>query len=313
MYAMNDPQGAMTFLWKGSRGKFLVTILCRGMLAPVAVHLYKRLHMLKRRSILILLMFAASCLLVSSASAQDPSTSINLNSRGGASNSAFITPNRTAPVTPPSNTAQSSGGNNAGAEGGGAGNTDIITSVYSYANINDPSAAFYGLPLAQQQLYRGLIPGVRDTLPHVRPGQIAGLKSRSNRLTWIGYQAMSDKTRIFLQTFDMPAFEVVRGEKPGELVIILQNTRPSLSNFYRRIDARWFPRAVSFVKARRVGRDTHVHIVTRRQVEFAVSVDGKYLNIDFNDAFLENGTDAGSQENAVDPNKGNKFRDPDDS
>lgn len=229
-------------------------------------------------------------------------TSVNLSGgEGGADSSVFVSPNKTSPTGLPS-------AGSAQAAAGSTGDTDIIAAVRAQSNLSDPGAEFYGLPLAQHQLYRGVIPGVRDTLPHIRRAQLAGLSGRRNRLTWIGYQRMDDRTRVFLQTFDVPIFEVVRGERPGELVIILRDTRMALSNHYRRIDARWIPRSIATVRGRRVGRDAHIVIQMRRQVEFSVSVDGKYLNIDFNDAFLE--TEVREAGPVGDPDDGNILNDP---
>ncbi len=190
--------------------------------------------------------------------------------------------------------------------GEGAFSRDIIAGVYNYSDLSDPSGIFRGLALPAQRLYRGVIPGLRDTLPHIRPHQREGLRSRSSRLTWVGYQRMQDKSRVFLQVFDTPAFEVVRGNRDGQLIIVLKDTRIPLSNFRRALDSRWIPRSVSSIRARTVGRDTQVLIQLRRAVEFSVSLDGSYLNIDFDDAFLEGEVGA-----PVDPNDGNIIGDPD--
>jgi hypothetical protein len=185
------------------------------------------------------------------------------------------------------------GGQQGGGQQGGAttGNTSssggIIASVSTY-DVSDPDQAFYGLSLPPQQLYRGVIPGLRDSLPHIRGAQARGLKSeKSHRLTWIGYQRLPDRSRVFLQTYGVPAFRVERGQKDGEVLVVLQDTRVGTYNFKRLMDTRYFPRSISGVRSYRKGRDTYVSIQLRDKVEFAISVQGNYLFVDFEDASLE--------------------------
>ena len=191
-------------------------------------------------------------------------------------------------------------------DAGGEFNSDIVSNVYNFSDISDPNQAFRGLALPVQRLYRGVLPGIRDTLPHIRRFQLRGLRARSNQLTWVGYQRMPDKSRVFLQTFDSPSFEVLRGNQAGQLIIVLKDTRIPLTNFRRVMDARWIPRSVASIRARTRGRDVHVNIQMRRRVEFALSVDGPYLNIDFDDAFLE--AEVGGDK--PNPNEGNVLDDP---
>jgi hypothetical protein len=189
--------------------------------------------------------------------------------------------------------------------GGGTGN-NIVSGVYNFSDLTDPSKVFRGLALPPQRLYRGILPGLRDTLPHIKRFQERGLRGRANQLTWVGYQRMSDKSRVFLQTFDSPSFEVLRGQRAGQLIVVLKDTRISLSNFRRVMDARWIPRSVASIVARRKGKDTYVYIQLRRQVEFSLSLEGNYLNVDFNDAFLED-----DKVDKPDPNDANILDDPD--
>ncbi len=161
-----------------------------------------------------------------------------------------------------------------------------VSNVYT-ADLSDPGRAFYGLDLPQHQLYTGIIPGVRDTLPHIYPHQMAGLKGRTNRLTWLGFQKREDRTRIFLQTFSVPAFRLEMSDKPNEIIVVLVDTKPACYNFLRTMDTRWFPRSIRDIRARRFGRDTHIFINTKMGVEYSVSIDGNYLNVDFDDTHIE--------------------------
>lgn len=159
-----------------------------------------------------------------------------------------------------------------------------------YTDIDDPDKAFYGLNLPQQQLYTGIIPRVRDGLPHLRWYTRQANKARkSNRLTWIGYQRMSDKSRVFIQTGRSVEYEILKGQKGNELLVVLKNTRPSVYNFYRDMDCRWMHRSVGHIRSYRRGRDTVVAIQMLSNVEFSLSADGQYVYVDFADAHLETG------------------------
>lgn len=197
----------------------------------------------------------------------------------------------TAQVTAGGTSVSTGGG--AAAGGGAAGGEapafqgSTVSNVYS-ADLNDPSRAFYGLDLPQHQLYTGIIPGVRDTLPHIYPHQVRGLKGRINQLTWIGFQkAANQPSRVFLQTFSVPAFRIEMSDKPNEIIVVLVDTKPACYNFLRELDTRYFPRSIQGIKARRFGRDTHIYIKTKIGVEYSVSINGNYLNVDFDDSALE--------------------------
>lgn len=162
----------------------------------------------------------------------------------------------------------------------------LVSNIYT-ADLSDPDRAFYGLDLPQHRLYTGIIPGVRDTLPHIYPHQVRGLRGRGNQLTWVGFQKLEDRSRIFLQTFSVPAFRIEMSKKPNEIIVVLVDTKPACYNFLRTMDARWFPRSIRDIRARRFGRDTHIFISTKVGVEYSVSIEGNYLNVDFDDTHLE--------------------------
>jgi hypothetical protein len=206
----------------------------------------------------------------------------------------------------PAGSAATRGGGGADA---GAFEASLISNVYT-ADLSDPSRAFYGLDLPQHQLYTGIIPGVRDSLPHIYPHQMRGNRGPSNRLTWIGFQKTPDQpSRVFLQTFRVPAFRIELGGKPNEIVVVLVNTRPASYNFLRTMDARWFPRSVRDIRARRFGQDIHVYITTKMNVDYSVSISGNYLNIDFDDANLEREWIERATETVYDdPDRGNVLR-----
>ena len=134
-------------------------------------------------------------------------------------------------------------------------------------------------------IYTGIIPGIRDTLPHILKHQKRGKKPRkSNQLTWIGYQALSTGSRIFIQT-SVPAEYAVESSNNGKTITVeLLNTRIPLSNSKRVIDTSFFPLGVDSVKATSVkGRVAKVTINLHRRTPFHVTTENEYLYIDVED------------------------------
>lgn len=187
--------------------------------------------------------------------------------------------------------AAAGGGKTAAAGAGEKGFVNTaIRSVSTLNSMADPDNDWYGLNMAQTALYTGIVPGMRDGLPHINRFRRAAERSRrTNRLTWIGYQRMADKTRVFIQTGKPAAYNVARGSKPGELLIVLQNTSGSLRNFRRTMDARWYPRSVSSIRSYGKGRSTTVKIDLKLETPFQVTADGNYIYIDFNDSGMDKG------------------------
>ena len=94
------------------------------------------------------------------------------------------------------------------------------------------------LNLPQEKLYRGIIPGTRDDMPHL---QRARSKS-GNRLTWIGFQPKEEGARIFIQTSQSPSFDV--SDDGTTITVTLSETKIPLRNFSRFIDTTYFKRNV---------------------------------------------------------------------
>ena len=167
----------------------------------------------------------------------------------------------------------------------------LVSGVHTVGDIDDPDKAFYGLNKPDQALYTGIIPQVRDHLPHQsRYMKQANKARKSNRLTWLGYQKVGDKSRVFIQTGRAAQYEVVRGSSDNELLVILRDTKPSFSNFGRDMDCRWQHRSIGHVRSWRKGKDVYVSIKLLSNVEFAVVNEGPYVYVDFNDGFLEDGS-----------------------
>ncbi len=189
----------------------------------------------------------------------------------------------------PNPTANDSGKKSDG--GGGDGDRGSVISSVRMAGTSGASKEWHGLDMPHQKLYRGVIPNVRNTTTQFDGARRRASKSKFDRLTWLGFQSLEDKTRVFIQTTRTPSYRVERGETEGELVVVLQDTLPSFTNFARPIDTRFFPRSVAYIWSRRGkkgrSKEVRVSIQLRRKVEFQVTSAGNYVYVDLQDAHLE--------------------------
>ncbi len=134
-----------------------------------------------------------------------------------------------------------------------------------------------------EDIYRGIIPGVHDSLPHIARYQArAQAGSATNMLTWIGFQPFEGSTRVFIQTGTSARYAVNASPDGMTLTVRLQNTHISLYNFRRELDSSWFGRAVSSIQAYRNGDFVDVVIALSEASDYTSSQSGDYIFIDFN-------------------------------
>lgn len=131
--------------------------------------------------------------------------------------------------------------------------------------------------LDPSELYRGVIPGKRDAVDHIR-----SQPNGANPLTWVGFQPEESRTRVFFQSPRPLQYRVNRDAESGDLLVVFSNARITERNFSRLIDTSYFNRNVTRIEAReRRDRSVEVRISLRENVEPSVSTDGQYLYLDF--------------------------------
>lgn len=137
------------------------------------------------------------------------------------------------------------------------------------------------LSLEADEIYRGVIPGKRDEVDHLRRAHEDGSRSdRPNTLTWIGFQPEEDRTRVFFQSPRPMEYQIQR-DSDG-LVVTFQNATIAARNFSRLIDTSYFQRSVSRIEASEIGnRTVEVRLELRGSPEPTVRTEGKYLFLDF--------------------------------
>lgn len=152
----------------------------------------------------------------------------------------------------------------------------INTSVHGFSNSAE------GQWLDAHDVYFGVIPGDRDSLPHLTRTQRHGHDGSANTLTWIGFQPFEETTRIFLQTGRPAQYQVEESPDGLTVTLRLRDTRVELSNFRRGLDTSYFGRSVSNVEAFRRGDGvTEVVIELSQATSYTVEGAGEYLYVDF--------------------------------
>jgi len=86
------------------------------------------------------------------------------------------------------------------------------------------------LDKADDELYKGVIPGKRDEKDHISRSLNKKKKAArrvDNTLTWIGFRAEERRTRIFIQGTSTPSYDVVRDDTGSQITLCLLYTSPS--------------------------------------------------------------------------------------
>lgn len=177
-----------------------------------------------------------------------------------------------------------------GQEGAGDGTPDD----YSYVTVFQPGGANAPLPvdLTPDKMYRGVIPGTRDEVSHLnRAKEKASDRSNRNQVTWVGFQANPESTRVFFQTGRESNYDV--GQSADGLTVTFSDTRLSAGNFGRFIDTSFFNRNVTRIDVKQVDRTTVVATISLRTSE-RPNVDrrGNYLYLDFSGEAVASADDA---------------------
>lgn len=136
--------------------------------------------------------------------------------------------------------------------------------------------------IGASDIYTGITPDARDTLPHISPYQNAADNAgRPNQLTWLGFQHFEDKARVFIQTGRPSQYRANVSPDGMTITIQLRDTRVGLSNFRRPIDTSFYGTPVNSIHTER-GEDgvTEVVVGLSRAATHEVVAAGEYLYID---------------------------------
>jgi hypothetical protein len=164
---------------------------------------------------------------------------------------------------------------------GSDGYTSTRVSEVTVSTSQERYSWFY----AASEIYAGIIPSIRDSLPHIAIHQRWGAQSRrANSVTWIGFQPLDGYTRVFVQLARNPEYTVSEREDGYLIEIVFDNTRLSLSNFQRFMDTSFFGRSVSMIDAAPLsGGRSRLVISLSELSSYTVTTNDDYLFIDFQD------------------------------
>ena len=128
----------------------------------------------------------------------------------------------------------------------------------------------------QRELYGGIIPGTRDTLPHLNHRH-----RRAHQLSWIGFTPEDTRTRIFIKADPNIPYQMSRSEDGTQIFVTFENTAVENYNLVRFIDASFYKRAVSRIDASRKRGDVTITMTVEPGAEPRVDQSGEYIFFDF--------------------------------
>jgi hypothetical protein len=184
------------------------------------------------------------------------------------------------PIPKPQDPAQAGGGG-AEQEAGQGGRVSRI----SVADRSKPAAD--APPPAPWELYKGIIPGSRDS--HARTDRDRAKAERKppkhNSVYWLGFQPATAErgSVVFVQTL-MPnapyRVEVVGGD---QVELIIPNATVKRRNDLRLLDTRFWPGQVSGVQAQRRGRDVAIIVTLLAATPHTVEQKDDFIFLRFQD------------------------------
>lgn len=185
-------------------------------------------------------------------------------------------------------------------EAGAAGEKEAI-----YSNVTTmyggPSPNNTPLPkdLKPEELYRGVIPGTRDSIKQFERAAQKG-QTGANELLWIGFQPREKTTRVFIQTAREATYDVSINDA-GAVVLTFKDTKLAARNFSRFIDTRYFERNVTRIESKRHGKDVVITISLKKPERPQINATETYVYVEFSAAKVnEETTDGASNSSGED-------------
>lgn len=154
--------------------------------------------------------------------------------------------------------------------------TSVAMAQEGQAPKNDVSVE--DLPQPQEEIYRGIIPGKRDDLPHIDHKKPSAKK---NVISWIGFLPEKTRTRVFLQVNDGLDYSERTSDDGSQIILTFENTKVENYNLMRFIDASHFDRSVKRIDASRKGKTVTVTITVTPGSSPNISRKNNYIYLDF--------------------------------
>lgn len=160
-----------------------------------------------------------------------------------------------------------------GAEGDGASGYSDVVKMYGGGPVNVPASQ---LDLKPEELYRGVIPGTRDSVEHFEKNQKqAGL----NQLIWVGFQPREASTRVFFQTTREANYTT--SSEGNTLIVTFFDTKLAAKNNGRFIDTSFFDRNVTRIESTKKGKNVEVRISMKEAERPQVNATDRFVYFEF--------------------------------
>ena len=128
---------------------------------------------------------------------------------------------------------------------------------------------------------RGLYLGVKPGQNKYAPGKKVKKSDQMYQITWIGFQAMKDRGKVFVQGNRSLLYEVA-SSNAKQVILDFPNTKLQTRNDSRSLDTRYFPTAVLSIQAKQVLQSlVRVTIQLREKVKYQIKKDQKFLYLVF--------------------------------
>ena len=125
-------------------------------------------------------------------------------------------------------------------------------------------------------MYRGVIPGTRDTVEHFEKTQKQG---GTNQLMWVGFQPRDATTRVFFQTTREANYTM--SSEGNTIIVTFFDTKLAAKNNGRFIDTSFFNRNVTRIESNKKGKNVEVRISLRESERPQVNATDRFVYFEF--------------------------------
>ena len=128
---------------------------------------------------------------------------------------------------------------------------------------------------------RGLYLGVQPGQNKYAPGKTVRKSTQSHHITWVGFKAVKDRAKVFIQGNRSLLYEIASSDAK-QIIIDFPNAKLQTRNDARNLDTRYFPTVVLSIKAQQVLSSlVRVTIQLRQKVKYQIKKDQKFLYLVF--------------------------------
>jgi len=160
-----------------------------------------------------------------------------------------------------------------GAEGDESSQYSEVVRFQGGRSANVPASQ---LDLKPEEMYRGVIPGTRDSVEQFEKNQ---KQTGPNQLTWVGFQPRDASTRVFFQTTREPNYTM--STEGSTIIVTFFDTKLAAKNNGRFIDTSFFNRNVTRIESKKKGKNVEVRISMKEAERPQVNATDRFVYFEF--------------------------------